>query len=144
MVGVGHGCVFEKKGQLVMVLPGAAAFEFREVVPVRGENEVEFREVAEAHLSRPRAPQIISAEACVFDRTRVGGGPDVVILRPGRIDLDVESGFMELCTENGFRSWGAADVTHADDQYAAGKAAGNLGEGRGGICHLASIYQRRD
>ncbi len=64
----------------MLVLPRASAFELREIRVVCGEDEVELGEVARVYLSRPEAAQIISAQACVFDRAGVGGGPDVIVL----------------------------------------------------------------
>jgi hypothetical protein len=87
--------------------------EFAQVEFVGREDEIEFVEIRCVHLAGALSREIIAARAGVADGARIGRIADVIILRPGGIELDAQPGLPGLDAEDFFRGRRPADITHA-------------------------------
>ena len=99
----------------------AKCLQVAQVVQVHREYPVESREVIEVHLPRAQGRQVVTALSGVRNRATVRRLAGVPIADTGRVDeqLVLQSGECRVPAEHGFRRRRAADVAHANEEYAA-------------------------
>src|SRR5262249_53868391 len=101
---------------LVPVLGGAQSLEDPQVPVVHREQQIEIREVFLRHLPRSQARNVVAAFFRMRDRAAVGRFPDVIVMRSGGIDLNVQVFSFYQFLQYAFPRRGTANVPCANHQ----------------------------
>ena len=87
----------------MMLFLRTAPPQFAQVDLIGGEDEIEVVEIRCVHLAGAEGRQVIPAVSRVSHRARIWCVADVIILRPGGIELDAQAGLPGLDAQDFLR-----------------------------------------
>lgn len=119
VLDLARGGEFREQPDPFTICRGAAIEQDLAVQPVHRHDQVEALEVACLDDARTLAAEIDSAPARSLDRPGIGRVADVVVVRPGRVDFDVEvrGTLANELAEDALGRGRSTYISHAHEQY---------------------------